>query len=178
MLRTLVFSGVGRLCILAALLLGTSARIVQGQSSWDRYRPGTIAAVIGEHDSTIRADHVPQHPSLVVSGHDFPTLARVTYRGKSRPLNSNRLEVLRHWSLTFMRDTSIVQEFDREYLFQEGKRLLWLPVQDSVASYFARELRPGQQVTLYVIWAGAHYAGRDITWTFLVNEFKADSVAR
>ena len=173
MLRASRFSAITTLCVLVALLLGGPGRIVHAQTNWGRYTPGTIAAIIQQHDSTIRADHVSKHPGVVISGHDFPTLARVTYRGDSRPLDSKRLEVLREWGLTFMRDTSIVQDFHREYLFQEGKRRLWLPVQDSVASYFARELRPGQPVSLYVIWAGAYYAGEDITWAFLVNEFKA-----
>ena len=69
-------------------------------------------------------------------------------------------------------------DFHREYLFKEGERLMWLPVQDSVASYFPRELHKGQPVSLYVIWAGAHYAGKEITWAFLVNEFKAETAAR
>jgi hypothetical protein len=136
-------------------------------------------AVIQQHDSSIRADHAGKKgPALVVSGDDFPTLARVTYRGDSRSLDSKRREVLREWGLAFMRDTSVLADFHREYLFQEGKRAMWLPVQDSVASYFARELKPGQPVTLYVIWAGAHYAGKDITWTFLVNEFRAETAAK
>ena len=126
-----------------------------------------------EHDSTIRADHDPKRPNLVVSGNSFPTVTRVTYCGNSRPLDPKRLEVLRHWGLTFHRDTSVVLDFHREYLFQEGKRRLWLPVQDIVASFFTSELKPGHQVSLYVIWAGAHYADREITWTFLVNEFQA-----
>jgi hypothetical protein len=167
-------SAIALLCVLTLLSLGGTARIADAQSNWARYKPGTIAAVIEQHDSTIRADHISKHPGLIVSGHDFPTLARVIYQGDSRPLDSKRLEVLREWGMTFLRDTAIVQDFHREYLFQEGKRRIWLPVQDSVASYFTRELQPGQVVSLYVIWAGAYYAGKDITWTFLVNEFKAE----
>jgi hypothetical protein len=173
MLRASRCCAVAPLRVLVPLLLGGAATIAQAQSTWDRYTPGTIAAIMQQHDSTIRADHDPKLPSLVVSGKSFPTLARVTYCGNSRPLNSKRVEVLRHWGLAFHRDSSIVLDFDREYLFQEGKGLLWLPVQDTVASFFARELKPGQLVSLYVVWVGAHYAGEDITWTFLVNEFKA-----
>ncbi len=170
---------IATLFALLALLLGGLARISQAQNNWSRYTPGTMAAVIQQHDSSIRADHAGKKgPALAVSGDDFPTLARVTYRGDSRPLDPKRREVLREWSLAFLRDTSAVTDFHREYLFQEGKRAMWLPVQDTVASYFARELRPGQPVTLYVIWAGAHYAGKDITWTFLVNEFKAESAGK
>ena len=45
-------------------------------------------------------------------------------------------------------------------------------VQDTVASFFPRELHPGQSVNVYVSWLGAYYEGRDITWAFIVNEFE------
>ena len=163
---------------LSALVLGAPIATAHAQSNWARYKPGTIAAVMQLHDSTIRADHVANHPGLIVSGDDFPTLARVVFRGDSRPLNPRRLGVVREWGLTFLRDSSIVKDFHREYLFQEGKNLLWLPVQDTVASYFARELHPGQMVTLYVVWFGAYYEGGDIIWAFIVNDFKADPFVR
>jgi hypothetical protein len=130
------------------------------------------------HDSTIRADHVANIPSVIISGDDFPTLARVVFRGDSRPVNPRRIEIVRRWGLAILRDSSIVNDFHREYLFQEGETLLWLPVQDTVASFFARELRPGQTVTLYVSWFGAYYEGEDITWTFVVNEFKVEPIVR
>jgi hypothetical protein len=163
---------------LGALVLGAPIESVHAQNDWARYKPGTITAIIQLHDSTIRADHVANHPGLIVSGDDFPTLARVVYRGDSRPLNPRRIDVVREWGLTFLKDSSIVNDFHREYLFQEGKKLLWLPVQDTVASYFARELHPGQTVTLYVVWFGAYFAGGDIIWAFIVNDFKSDPVVR
>jgi hypothetical protein len=178
MLRASRSSIVAPLCVLAVLALAAPARTAQGQTNWGRYTPGTIAAIIQLHDSSIRADYSLERPHLVVSGADFPTVVQASYRGDSRPLDPRRLRVLRQWGLAFLRDTSVVQDFHREYLFQEGKRLLWLPVQDNVASYFARELQPGQLVSLYVIWAGAYYEGEDVIWTFLVNEFEASPAAQ
>ena len=72
----------------------------------------------------------------------------------------------------------MARRFRREYLFQEGQTLLWLPVQDTVASYFPRELHTGQEIALYVLWLGAYYAGDDITWAFVVTEFDAGSAKR
>jgi hypothetical protein len=165
---TIAFTFVG------ALVLGAPTATAYAQINWGRYKPATIAAVMQLHDSTIRADYVPNHPGLIVSGDDFATLTRVVYRGESRPLNPRRVDIVKEWGLTFRRDSTIVKNFHREYLFQEGKQLLWLPVQDAVASYFASELHPGQTVALYVVWFGAYYAGEDITWTFIVNDFKAE----
>lgn len=177
MVRAARFFTIASICV-GAPVFGAPVATAYAQSNWGRYKPGTIAAVMQLHDSTIRADHVANHPSVIISGDDFPTLARVVFRGDSRPLNPRRLDIVRRWGLAILRDSSIVKDFHREYLFQEGKRLLWLPVQDTVASYFARELHPGQTVTLYVSWFGAYYEGEDIIWTFVVNDFKSDPVVR
>lgn len=163
---------------LGALVVGGPVAIAHAQVNWGRYKPGTIAAVMRLHDSTIRADHVANHPSFIVSGDVFPTQTRVAYRGDSRPLDPRRVDVVRRWGLTILRDSTIVNDFHREYLFQEGDKLLWLPVQDTVASYFGRELHPGQTVTLCVVWFGAYYAGGDIIWAFIVNDFKSDPIVR
>lgn len=163
------FAAIGSVTLLFVVHGTASAQTLAG---WEHYTPGTIAAVIEEQGSIIRAD-TKYLPAYVMSGDRFPTLARVTYCGNSRPILKLRRDLLRRWGLSFYRDTSVVLDFRREYLFQEGKQLHWLPVQDTVASFFARELKPGQQVSLYVSWAGAYYAGKDITWTFLVNEFQA-----
>ncbi len=153
--------------------------IANAQTKWDRYKPGTLGAIMEMHDSTIRAEwDESKTPGEHFSGDDFPTITTVTYKGDSRALDPVRLELLRRWGLTMMRDSSIAQDFHREYLFQEGRRLLWLPVQDVVASYFVKELKPGQQVRLYVMFLGAYYEGKEITWAFIVNEFTAGSVRR
>jgi hypothetical protein len=173
MVRASRFSTIA-VAILGVLILGAPIESAYAQINYVRYRPGTIAAIMQLHDSAIRADDPEKHPALIVSGDDFPTLTRVVYVGDSRALSARRVDIVKHWGLTFRRDSTIVNNFHREYLFQEGKQLLWLPVQDTVASYFARELHPGQTVRLYVVWFGAYYAGDDITWTFIVNEFEAE----
>ena len=159
------------LCILGAISLGGSTQVAWAQTMWDRYQPGTLSAITQAHDSTIRADAAGKNPSFHFSGDQFPTKARVIYKGESRAVDSMRLEVVRRWGTAFRRDSSIANDFHREYLFQEGRELLWLPVQDTVASFFARELKPGQPVTLYVMWLGAYYREGTIEWAFIVNEF-------
>ena len=166
-----------RLCAWSflSLLLLAPLQPARAQAPWDRYKPGTLAAIMEQHDSIIHASWNGKVPSRHVSAVDFPTIASVVYEGTSRPIDPNRLDVLRSWGKSIRRDTSIVQDFHREYLFREGKQLLWLPVQDTVASFFAKELQPGQRVKLCVSWLGAYYAGRDIIWAFIVNEFEADA---
>ena len=142
-------------------MLAIPFRASLGQGRWDAYKPGALAAIMDAHDSTIPSNPVDGHQSVMVSGDGFPTLARVIYRGRSRPLDARRAFVMREWSLTFLRDTSMLNDFHREYLFQEGKRQIWLPVQDPVGSFFPKELKAGQAATLYVIVLGAQRASRE-----------------
>jgi hypothetical protein len=165
-------------CIPAAISFGGSTQIAWAQTTWDRYQPGTLSAIMQEHDSTIRAESAGKNPSFHFTGDQFPTRARVIYKGESRPVDSTRLEIMRRWGSAFLRDSSIAGDFHREYLFQEGRALLWLPVQDTVASFFARELKPGQPVTLFVMWLGAYYREGTIEWAFIVNEFSTEPVRR
>jgi len=181
------FRAVGRVTILM-LLSALSAGKSPAQSSWARYKPGTLAAVMNDGDSTIRAalretasvtrDAGEKKPSQHFLGYDYPTVAAVIYKGDSRPVDPVRRRLIADWGLTYRRDSSIVADFNREYLFQEGDKLLWLPVQDRVASFFSKELRPGQRVNLYTMLLGGYYAEGAITWAFIVNEFKAGPITR
>ena len=164
-------------CVVSGLCLAGPLNL-QAQSSWDAYRPGTIGHIIELRDSSIHATPTNQLPTWIMPGNQFPTRAVVMYTGDSRPIDETRREIIRRWALSFGRDSSIAALYSREFLFKEGQQEFWLPVQDKVASFFPRELQPGRAVTLYVAWLGAYYAGRDITWAFVVNEFDADTTAR
>jgi hypothetical protein len=156
--------------LLAATLFVASPRWTVAQSSWDAYKPGRLGAVIEQHDSTVGAD-CEELSAWTVSGAGFPTLATLTYVGQSRPTDSYRVEVIKRWAAFVGRPASMADVFEREYLFKEGDRELWLPVQREVASFFTAEVQPDGLVKLYVLWLGAHCANSTITWTFIANEF-------
>jgi hypothetical protein len=169
-------------CSCTIVLLSLPLDAAGGQSHWDRYKVGTLTAIIRAqgpiilaNESLVPTKSSPKHPGYHYSGDDYPTRAVVVYKGDSRPIDPNRREILRRWGLALRRDTTVADNFTREYLFQEGDQALWLPVQDTVASYFPKELKPGQVVTLYAMFVGAYYAGKEITWTFIVNEFDAQA---
>ena len=157
--------------IVCAVLMTSMAAGVTAQN-WDAYRPGRLATVIEQHDSAMRADFEGA-PVWSVSGASFPTRATVEYVGDHRAINPLRRELIRRWAVFIGQPESIAEVFEQEYLFREDGHELWLPVQREVASFFPAELQPGGRVTLFVAWVGAHYAGDEITWTFIVNEFDA-----
>jgi len=55
-----------------------------------------------------------------------------------------RIEIVRRWGLAFLRDSSDCEDFHREYLFQEGERLLMVTGSGhGMRVISARELHPG-----------------------------------
>jgi hypothetical protein len=164
--------------VVAILLIGPPVRTIGAQSTWDRYTPGTLTAVIRESEADIRSalatvPNPDKRPSEHFLGDDHATVATAIYMGESRPIDPIRSELIAAWGRSRMRDSSMAASFHREYRFQEGDRVLWLPVQDRVAGFFPKELRAGQQVKLYVMLLGGYYARGEITWAFIVNEFRA-----
>ncbi len=161
----------------------------RAQSTWDRYRPGRLSAVIRDADSTIRQAKretdsamrqapADERPSEHFLGQQYPTLATVVYKGASRPVDPIRLQLIGAWGRSFLRDSTVAGDFHREYLFQEGDQLLWLPVQNKVASFFPKELKPGQRVNLYVMLLGGYYDKGKFTCAFIVNEFNTNPTSQ
>lgn len=167
--------------IIVALLFALPIRASLGQSTWDRYQPGTLTGLTNAADSVVRQSliEVPDKgPTEHFFGDKRAILATVIYKGDSRPTNPIRHQLIARWGMSILRDSSVAADFDREYLFQEGDKLFWLPVQDPVATFFPKELRPGQPVSLFVMLIAAYSKDDVITWATIVNEFKAGPVAR
>jgi len=177
-----------RAALLIALATGFT-RSARAQNTWDRYQPGTLSDVVRDADSTIRkamhevdsasrgkADN--KTPSEHFLGTQYPTLAALVYTGQSRPITPIPQSLISAWGRSFMRDSSMAADFHREYLFKEGTTSFWLPVQDTVATFFPKELHPGQQVNLYVMLLAGYYDAGKFTWGFIVIEFNASPVAR
>src|SRR5438128_11284067 len=89
---------------LGPILVGAPIHMGQAQSTWDRYKPGTISGVIQQDDSTIRANSVWKLPTWDVTGNQFPTLTRVDYLGDWRPVYSIRAEIVHRSRGSFIGD--------------------------------------------------------------------------
>src|SRR3954470_7176306 len=106
--------------VIGTLLLVWPAGAAGAQTSWDRYRPGTLTAVMGQIETEIRdaVATVPnreKRPSEHFPGDDNATVATAIYKGESRPIDPIRSGLIARWGLARMRDSSIATDFHREY---------------------------------------------------------------
>jgi hypothetical protein len=134
----------------------------------------TFAQMIQLDLELIRAQRVPERPGDLFFNPGQNTgggKTRAVYTGQSRPLDQRRQAFITAFASTSVGNDRYAALYQREYRFTEGGRDWWLPVQSQVAGYFARELKPGQPVTLYVRNAGGFRLSDSWDWVFLVEEY-------
>ena len=120
------------------------------------------------YSARLLGDVVRQYPAqrgLSLSP-DIPIRSSVVYSGEFRDLPGDSRRLIRAWSES-MSAAGITDEFKREVKVREEGVDSWLPVQEVLAPIMLRELRPGEEIQLFVIYVG-QVDGRHL---FLVNAF-------
>jgi hypothetical protein len=137
---------------------------------YERYRPRTLMEIIREHS----------HPkllqgnqgSMILTGDTFPSKVRVIYTGQTRSISPAKKQHLDMLVTSFKVDPKLIARYGTEMLFMEGEDEYWLPVQVSLISFFEKELKKGEELTLYAEWVGAKKIGDTWDWVFIVQEFQ------
>ncbi|RLE16354.1 MAG: hypothetical protein DRJ14_08655, partial [Acidobacteria bacterium] len=141
----------------------------QAKADWSRYKPGKMADIIEAHKETAKG------LKFLFTADSFPTLASVTYLGKIRNIPEQKMAFLDKYLVKTLRKPEWVKLFKREIQVREAKQVYWLPVQEPVLGFFPKEVKTGDVVNLYVIWAGGVRIDKKMVWIFLVNEFNTKS---
>jgi hypothetical protein len=163
------------LAFCAALLSGGGGALAQG------YPPLSFAQMIQIDLALIRQQRQPERPGDLFFNPSSETggaKARAVYTGQSRPLDQRKQAFITAFASTSIGNDRYATLYEREYRFTAGGQDWWLPVQSQVAGYFARELKPGQAVSLYIRNAGGFRLSDSWDWVFLVEEFDAPEGAQ
>jgi len=155
------------------LTLALCAAPVSAQSSWDRYKPGSVGAIMDQEREGVHTQFklAPGHHT-VISGVSFPTRATVEFLDSSRATPPERIAVLEAWAKSLHINIDVHTALRTELLFREDSLQLWLPVQEVLVPSVRNELKRGDLVTLFVGYVGAEGQGTVIDWVFVVNEFE------
>ena len=147
-------------------------------SQWAGYESNTLKQMVEssqtekrQSDSLSQSD--PNRRGASIFFYDKVKID-VVFLGSSRPVAAYRKAFLVDWAKGIKLDSNFPALFKTEFLFSEGKARYWLPVQEQLAPYLNKELRPGDAVTLFVGWAGATKNQNRWDDIFIVNEFKKD----
>lgn len=156
------------LAFLAALLSAGAPALAQG------YPPLSFDQMIRLDLELIRQQRQPERPGDLFFNPSTETggaRTRAVYTGQSRPLDQRKSAFITAFASTSVGNDRYATLYEREYRFTAGGQDWWLPVQSQVASYFAKELKAGQAVTLYIRNAGGFRLSDSWDWMFLVEEF-------
>jgi len=133
----------------------------------------TFAQMIALDEQIIRDQHKPERPGDLFfnPGENGGNRARAVYTGQSRSLDLRHDAFIHAFAATNTGNDDYAALYRREYRFTADGHDWWLPVQNQVAGYFARELKPGETVMLYLRNAGGFRLSDSWDWVFLVEEF-------
>jgi hypothetical protein len=159
----------GLLVVTVASLLVRAVPSAHAQSSWDRYKPGSLNAIISRHVGSIDTTR-GDIPAFVVSAQTFPTRTTLVFGGQVRPIPPDDLRVLVMWARSAQVDTNRVKEYQEEWLFLEDTVAHWLPVQPGTAASMRSVVSSGDSVQVWVQWFGAITRARRTTWVFPVMQ--------
>ena len=137
--------------------------------TWDAFKPRTFNEII-EQSSNLSLTTLGDG-SVIFTSDKLPSRVRVTYTGKSRPISYETGEFIAGWIKMLSHHPKIPKLFDNELLFFDSSVEYWLPVPNNGPNY-AKELREGQSVTLFVSRMGGKKNGGKIDWFFVVNNIE------
>lgn len=142
------------LCVLLAIPSDVSG------FDFSRYQPRMMKELIRDY---------PRQKGLVITN-DVPVRSKVVYSGEFRDLPNDSRRLIALWSES-MNVPGMPQAFRQELKVAEAGINYWVPAQEVLVPSMKRELRPGEEIELFIIYIG-QVAGRHI---FLVNEFAHES---
>ena len=154
--------------LFAALLSAGAGALAQGLPNL------TFPQLIQLDLALIKQQRQPERPGDLFFNPSTETggaRTRAVYTGQSRPLDQRKQAFITAFASTSVGNDRYATLYEREYRFTAGGQDWWLPVQSQVAGYFAKELKVGESVTLYIRNAGGFRLSDSWDWVFLVEEF-------
>jgi hypothetical protein len=137
---------------------------------YERYRPRTFTEIIRDHSDPKGMG--PTDGSMILTGDTLPSKIKVIYTGELRKIPAARRQHLEMLTTSFNVDPKVIALYGTEMRFMEGDDEHWLPVQQKLIPFFEKELKKGEELTLYAEWVGAKKIAGKWEWIFLAQEFQ------
>lgn len=144
----------------------------QNNFPYENYKTRTLSEILEiSADLQKKPNEKLPVPDTIFSGDFLHSQVRVKFMSKSRPISTERKELLGSWQKSFSVDARTIALFTNEYLFMECGTEYWILVQGPVAAFFPKELKEGDMVSLYLTRAAGRKTKDGYDWILLVNEF-------
>ena len=159
----------------------TVTAAAQGDFPYEKYKQRTLAELIADGSNLpVKSDgnKVLPRPDFVFDADFNFSRVRVRFMDRSRPISVESKELLSFWQKSFAIDQEVIDLYQDEYLFKECDTEYWIPVQKQVSSYFPKELKPGDMITLFLLRSAGKKLkdGKSYSFLFLSTEFDKSSM--
>ena len=151
---------------------GFSSIFAQQRFPYEEYDPRTLAELVSLNEEASKT--MPKDKGqMIINGKPFYSAVRVKYVGTSKPLSKEETDFLKLWQTSLGYPEEILVLYENKYLFKECDQEYWIPVQKQLTTYFPKELKAGDMITLYLMYPGGLKLKSADSWNFifLVNEF-------
>jgi hypothetical protein len=165
--------------VLAATALLTNTAFAQGVNH-TRFQRSTLEALSANLAAGAADDGLPHKTGDKIFDTALtPRVVEVTYGGRIRPMDNDETTFV-HNSFKAVQLEQMAALYERSVLFRADGEDYWLPVQSAVIPYFAKEVKAGEKIDLYVLQSGGLLRTGGWEWLFLVEDFQQpeDSPAR
>jgi hypothetical protein len=168
-----------RLFLLSLTLVLTfcATALSQKAEKPDKYKSRTLAEIplINREatDAILRKAKLDEKHDFI-SFDPFYSRVKVEFAGQQRPVSPEHRELMKMWSKLQNVGKKTMSLYESEFLFKEGGREYWIPVQKKVAEAILKELRANDMITLFVVHVGGRKAAlkSDFEWLFLSSAFE------
>ncbi len=160
------------LLLLTIALVGPAFVFAQKDKSLDKYKPRTlaeIAAISRKNTEQLLAKTKIGERSDFISLDLFYSRVRLQFLGDVRPLAADHRDLMKTWSKLQNVGKKTTDLYEEEFLFKEGERQYWIPMQKKIGEGLRQEIAPGETTTLFVIHVGGRTAAMSpqFEWLFL-----------
>lgn len=156
-----------KILILIAFSLCFSATTFAQGFPWDIFKPRTLKEV-----TSLTTKAVKPYDSMFLATNQLESKIKVTFTGKSRPITDEHRTFISIWAGMLGQPEDYADLYEREFLYKEGDDEYWLPTQEPITKYFDKELKAGEEMTIYIIRIGAHRSKEIVDCVLLVEEFQ------
>jgi hypothetical protein len=156
------------------LLLTWAAMAVAAQAGgfpFEAFRATTIKQLlIDESEHTVRDQYSTPGSRLFHPPERIRLVA--TFTGEHRPLAATSAKFIALYGASRPGNEAWATQFTEEWRFEAEGKTWWLPVENQVAAFFPKELRPGDKVELYAVFTGFQWLEKGYDVMLLVEEFQ------
>jgi hypothetical protein len=162
------------IALVLSLLLLTFSRAQAQEFPYNDFKPRKLSDVIENNVLTQKGSMqgVKSKGQIIIDGDPLPSLIRMIYTGKTKPISDERKNYLKLWIDSFGRKKEFNDVYNVEMLVGEGSNQYWLLVQKQLLPAFEKEITAGEPVDLYVIRMGGFLTDKGWDWMFIVEEFR------